>query len=336
MSHIDEGLLHAHLDGALGPDEQLVWTGAEAHLEVCADCRRRLAEARRLRDAASSVLAGADTPSAARPAFETVLSEAARRAGDARETGLADAASDDVPPAVPPLARRPPWWRSTIRLAWAASVVLALGAGWIGRTLLEPMPDPVPDPVPAEPGVLEEATARDAVSGGQRAERPEAAQAFRADAADEARARQREDSDGGFARQPEIDREGEPLADATADRAGQANAPQAAAVPDRAECYAATADDRGSRPADAVAEAQVGAGSLLSLRLNADGTATAVDRSGSLVGFWEPLGPDAIGLRLSRGDGWSSVRLRRVAGGLEGTDAATAEVVLRPLGCEVP
>ncbi len=115
MSHISEGLLHAHLDGAVGQDRAEQWLLAEAHLSVCEDCRRRLEEARQLRDAAGEILAVASAPSASKPDFQELVAKAGNAA---------------------PLPRRKSWWNSTSRLAWAASLMLAVGAGWLGRELL--------------------------------------------------------------------------------------------------------------------------------------------------------------------------------------------------------
>jgi hypothetical protein len=112
MRHIDEGILHAYLDGAI---DALAGTGAlpasvtqagvEAHVAACPDCRALL-------DAARAGRAGADA----------IL----------RDAGVA---TIDVPPfefvargRVPAAPRR----RAALPLAWAASVMLALGAGWWG------------------------------------------------------------------------------------------------------------------------------------------------------------------------------------------------------------
>jgi hypothetical protein len=93
MSHADEGTLHAYLDGELTPVER---AGLEAHLAACPACRARLAEERDLVERAQGLLARAAPPEAA-----------------------------------PRPRRRPlPRW---VPLAWAASVLLALGGGWMAR-----------------------------------------------------------------------------------------------------------------------------------------------------------------------------------------------------------
>jgi hypothetical protein len=99
MSHLDEGQLHALLDGELSETER---RAAEAHLEDCGECRRSLLEARELLAGADELIAAVEVPPAA--------------AGGAARTGA-------------PARRRFPW-RS---LAWAASLVAAVGLGWTAR-----------------------------------------------------------------------------------------------------------------------------------------------------------------------------------------------------------
>ncbi len=104
MSHVDDGTLHAYLDGELTPVEieQL-----ESHLAGCAGCRARLDEARALIERAARLLGVAVPPGPGRPA--------------------------------PPLHQlrqpRPAWRRLRVPLAWAATIVLALGLGWYGGSL---------------------------------------------------------------------------------------------------------------------------------------------------------------------------------------------------------
>ncbi|HVH09861.1 MAG TPA: zf-HC2 domain-containing protein [Gemmatimonadales bacterium] len=106
MSHADEGTLHAYLDGALAPPEV---RGVEAHLADCPTCRDRLAEERGLRARAAELLGVALPPERALPAF----------------------------PARDRAARVPRWWRVRGPLAWAATVILALGIGiYLGSSSL--------------------------------------------------------------------------------------------------------------------------------------------------------------------------------------------------------
>lgn len=101
MSHVDEGTIHAYLDGALPPVE----VGRIAqHLAGCEQCRTRVAEERALIERASSLLALAVPGTRERPA----------------------------PPLHALRHRRSPW-SVRLPLAWAATVVLALGLGWFVR-----------------------------------------------------------------------------------------------------------------------------------------------------------------------------------------------------------
>jgi hypothetical protein len=113
MPHVDDGVLHAYLDGALSAlaDAGVLQDGAsvadvEAHLRDCGDCRARLEAERTVRAQAGSVL------------------------HDARPAVM------DIPPFERIAPAAPPRQRSTLQYAWAASVLLALGAGWMGGSLL--------------------------------------------------------------------------------------------------------------------------------------------------------------------------------------------------------
>ena len=101
MSHVDDGTLHAYLDGELSPAEA---QGVDAHLAQCPGCRERLDEERALIARAGELLALATPPDRAVP-----------------------------PPPFRPGDFTPPlrlWWRVRLPLAWAATVALALGIGW--------------------------------------------------------------------------------------------------------------------------------------------------------------------------------------------------------------
>lgn len=112
MSHIDEGLLHAWIDGALHDDAEHTHAAVARHLAGCADCRMRLEEARQLRDMAAEILATTIPPGIDEvPPFERLVGGAAKPPLEMSPT--------------PPSGRRLP-----ITVIWAASLVLALGAGW--------------------------------------------------------------------------------------------------------------------------------------------------------------------------------------------------------------
>jgi hypothetical protein len=104
MSHVDEGTLHAYSDGELPPAEA---QGVAEHVAHCPACRGRVEEERALIARADQVLALARPPERDLPAF---------RAGAQQ----------------PPIRR---WQQVQLPLAWAATVVLALGIGiYVGRT----------------------------------------------------------------------------------------------------------------------------------------------------------------------------------------------------------
>lgn len=98
MSHVDEGTLHAYLDGELPSTERGT---VEAHIAQCEACRARLGEERALRERASALLGAARPLERPTPPFEQL-----RRA-----------------------PRRSPW-RVRTSFAWAASIALALGLGY--------------------------------------------------------------------------------------------------------------------------------------------------------------------------------------------------------------
>src|SRR6266550_2976082 len=102
MSHVDEGTLHAYLDGELPSAERAT---LEAHLEGCATCRANLTEERGLRERASAVLGSARPAERPAPPLEQLRRE----------------------------PNRSPW-RVRRSFAWAASIALALGLGYSLRT----------------------------------------------------------------------------------------------------------------------------------------------------------------------------------------------------------
>jgi anti-sigma factor RsiW len=99
MQHVDEGRLHAWLDGELPPAGPEGARALERHLEECAACRARAGEERRIRDGASSILRRADPAEHPSPGV--------------------------IPFPAPAPARRTarPW----VVLGWAASVLIAPG-----------------------------------------------------------------------------------------------------------------------------------------------------------------------------------------------------------------
>ncbi|MEQ9400255.1 MAG: zf-HC2 domain-containing protein [Longimicrobiales bacterium] len=143
MSHVDEGALHAYLDGALDAYPASEAAFVREHLEHCAACAARLDEARALRDRAASVLSLVEPGAVDMPPLEELRRRAAAGAGSVARPGR--------------IGRMR-------RMAWAASVVLALGTGWVLRDRAPGMADeaartsrpesaeaaPPPPPVEAE------------------------------------------------------------------------------------------------------------------------------------------------------------------------------------------
>ena len=105
MSHVDDGELTAYADGAYPADDPVALRIGE-HLSTCGNCRTRLEQNAELRTRAAEILHFATPLSMSAPAFETIEAQA-----------------------------RTPMRRSkrTFPLAWAASVILAIGLGWFGR-----------------------------------------------------------------------------------------------------------------------------------------------------------------------------------------------------------
>ena len=98
MSHVDEGTLHAYLDGEL---PSAAWATLEAHLAQCEACRARLVDERALRERSVALLGAARPVEHPIPPFEQLRRE----------------------------PKRSPW-RVRTSFAWAASIALAVGLGY--------------------------------------------------------------------------------------------------------------------------------------------------------------------------------------------------------------
>lgn len=109
MQHVDEALLIAYADDALGKDERRL---VDEHLAGCAECRARIAEEREMSARAVHVLSMAAPVEPVVPPFADVL-----RRSDSN---------------APPARKRSSW----VPVAWAASLVVAVGAGWLARAVL--------------------------------------------------------------------------------------------------------------------------------------------------------------------------------------------------------
>ncbi len=326
MSHIAEGLLHAHLDGAIGHDRAQEWLLAEAHLGDCEDCRRRLEEARQVRGAAGEILALATVPAGRRPNFEELLEQAGRASTPSRRTH---------------------WWSSTPRLAWAASLMLAAGAGWLGRELLIQTGQDVPavvaesEAIPQVPeqtvGFADALEADEAAAGegqfrrgaddadmlsgeraaGQKMEQP--------DAEPEVAAMQKAESQKSA---EEFRQDAEPI-DAKRDRLERAAEPtperEAVArlsedVASATTCYVGDTDLELQRSVAAAVESVTPD----ALRLEGDRTAVATVGESQMAGSWEAIGTDSVRVTLVTEDTELKMRFEQTDTGLVGTADSSA------------
>jgi hypothetical protein len=122
-SHLDDGTIQELLDGEV---PSTVLPPLQAHLAACAECRARLELARAMMAEADELIELLDEPAAPVQAAPAALP--ARR-----------------------IASRP-WIR---QLAWAASVVIAVGAGWYARGDVERvLPAPIAVPVTTTEAVV--------------------------------------------------------------------------------------------------------------------------------------------------------------------------------------
>ena len=115
MRHVAKGELHAWLDGALDQLGNERALEVREHLRTCAECREGLVVEEACRARAIEVLALAAPTAVAAPPFEALV----ERAHVGRSAG----------------AGTPSRISRTARLGWAATVVIALGAGWMAREL---------------------------------------------------------------------------------------------------------------------------------------------------------------------------------------------------------
>lgn len=115
MSHVSEGDLHAYLDGALEEYPSVEAARVRAHLDGCESCMERLEDERVVRDEAAAILDGV-LPRMEMPPFEELRARAA-----------ALSTSDST------VSEKNSGGSSLARLGWAASVLVALGVGYVLR-----------------------------------------------------------------------------------------------------------------------------------------------------------------------------------------------------------
>lgn len=109
MLHVDEGALHAYLDGALDEYPADEAERIRAHLDACAECAERLEIERAARTDAHAILALA-SPDVELPSLEELRAYVKRTRPAPSKTSV-----------------------RMYRFGWAASVMLAVGTGWMLR-----------------------------------------------------------------------------------------------------------------------------------------------------------------------------------------------------------
>ncbi|MFG1691403.1 hypothetical protein ACGF5M_04540 [Gemmatimonadota bacterium] len=117
MRHVNEGEIHAYLDGALDLVAGEDATAIREHLATCDDCARLMEEERGIREAAGEILRESDPVEIPLPPLEEL-----------RERALAPPAPEQEVESAP--SRYARWNAWQVPLTWAATVILALGIGW--------------------------------------------------------------------------------------------------------------------------------------------------------------------------------------------------------------
>ena len=146
MQHLDEGTIHAWLDGALDDAEA---ARVEAHVAECAECAAAVAEARGLIAGASRVLSALDHV----PAH--VVPPALKGGGSGRGGGGPNDAGAGVPGVVSLGARRSAWKRfhmTPARVAAAAVILVAAGTTLVAREGMYRRPSVAQAPVASKSG----------------------------------------------------------------------------------------------------------------------------------------------------------------------------------------
>ena len=134
MQHLDEGTIHAWLDGQLPRDEA---HQVEAHVAECRECADAVAEARGLIAASSRILTALDgVPGEVVPKQAPFRTEAEA----ARANAIADAAADAIVPLDLVVRRAPRRWFNGASLAAAAAIVVGIGTVGLMQRAAGPIP----------------------------------------------------------------------------------------------------------------------------------------------------------------------------------------------------
>lgn len=135
MPHLDEGTLHALLDGELELGEV---KEIQTHLGACAACGSRLQDVKQFMAEADRLVATLETPVAVAspPREPAVLPQDAPRSPENWREPVWDATPELLlPEDLEVAARRRRWAR---RLRWAAMIVFIIGAGQVARSVFAP------------------------------------------------------------------------------------------------------------------------------------------------------------------------------------------------------
>jgi hypothetical protein len=132
MRHVTDGELHAFLDGGLDSLPEDRAEEIRAHLDSCDACRERLQDEDAVRISAEEILGAPSLDRTSLPTFEELRQRA-------EAPGPLERAAD--------AGRSEPHYRGPLRglpLAWAATIVLALGVGWMGGQVWRGLPSDSP------------------------------------------------------------------------------------------------------------------------------------------------------------------------------------------------
>jgi bacterioferritin-associated ferredoxin len=138
MPHLDEGTLHALLDGELDVTEV---KEVQTHLGACSACGSRLQDVKQFLAEADSLVEALQAPAGALRPDRTPAPPPGATAGSSPNAGpwrepVWDAAPELLLPEDPEeVLRRRRWNR---RFRWAAMIALVLGAGQLARSVLGP------------------------------------------------------------------------------------------------------------------------------------------------------------------------------------------------------
>ena len=134
MSHLEEGIVHAYLDDELDPAER---REVDTHLGACVQCRQLLEEAKGFMTEADRLVAAIKLPSTTVHALATAPMAAARKPESTEAR---------------PVARRRANLPQLRWIAWAATVVVAVGLGYFSNEVRHS-----PNPADAEAGKAQQA-----------------------------------------------------------------------------------------------------------------------------------------------------------------------------------